>query len=275
MILFLAIALVGLLISSYVDIRQKEVPDWVSYGSMFIALGVRLIFYINSNDYNYLLEGVIGFVFFLAIGYAMYYAGQWGGGDSKLLMGIGALVGMQYNEFGFLLMFFVNMVFIGAIYGLVWSVVLAIKEHKKFSKTFSMYINDNRKIRTWVLVLALALILLSFLIVDVQAILIIAAGLAILMYYLFLFSKAVEDAVMVRTYKVSNLTEGDWIAEDVKVKGNLVCRASKTGITKNEIMKLKKAHITEVLVKEGIAFVPSILIAFIVTWIFGNWFLLL
>ena len=70
---------------------------------------------------------------------------------------------------------------------------------------------------------------------------------------------------MKKYYPIPKLTEGDWIAEDVKVNGKIICSPKDLGISKEQIKKLKHHNIKKVLVKEGIPFVPSFLIAFVVT----------
>ena len=104
-IVILVIGLIVLLIGSYTDIRTREVPDWVDYGLIFIGLGTRLIYSFATFDWSYLIEGILGFAVFLAIAYAMFYAGQWGGGDAKMMMGLGALVGLRFGWLDFSLSF--------------------------------------------------------------------------------------------------------------------------------------------------------------------------
>ena len=74
--------------------------------------------------------------------------------------------------------------------------------------------------------------------------------------------------------KEEELTEGDWIAEEIKVGKKYICGPKDLGIELAQIKKLiaykKKGKIKKVLIKVGIPFVPSFLIAFIVTYIWGN-----
>ena len=82
--------LIGLLIATMTDIKTREVPDWLSYSLIVIGLGVRLIYSLFEWNFSYVLFGFIGFGIFFLIALFMYYTKQWGGGDSKLLMGLGA-----------------------------------------------------------------------------------------------------------------------------------------------------------------------------------------
>ena len=75
---------------------------------------------------------------------------------------------------------------------------------------------------------------------------------------------------MVKNVSVNKLVEGDWIVGDIKIKGKYICGPKDLGISMTQISLLRKNHVKEVLVKEGIPFVPAFLIALIVSLIFGN-----
>ena len=64
----------------------------------------------------------------------MFYAGQWGGGDSKMLMGLGAMIGINFEGSQFLFGFLINALIIGAFYGIFWSFYLALRDKKAFTK---------------------------------------------------------------------------------------------------------------------------------------------
>jgi len=98
------------------------------------------------------------------------------------------------------------------------------------------------------------------------------AVLIIFSYYLIIFMKAVEQVCMIQLVPLSKITEGDWIVQDVIIKGKKICGPSDLGITDHQIDDLKKYKVKEVLIKQGIPFVPSFLLAFIITFMFGNWF---
>ena len=101
---------------------------------------------------------------------------------------------------------------------------------------------------------------------------------AIITFYLWIFVKAIEKVAMLKYITPDKLTEGDWIAEEVKYKGKLICSPKDLGIEKKQIRQVvnlyKKKRIKKILIKEGIPFVPSFLIAFVITVFFGNLLLL-
>ena len=94
-------------------------------------------------------------------------------------------------------------------------------------------------------------------------------------FYLWSFVTVVEKTCMIKDVLVSKLTEGDWIVSDVtKKKGKkekVVLKPTRTGVTLQQIALLKKNNIRKVAVKIGVPFVPSFLIAYAMTFLFGNW----
>ncbi|MEK6938658.1 MAG: prepilin peptidase, partial [Nanoarchaeota archaeon] len=84
----IVVTLFALIIASYCDLKWREVPDWISYGLIFAALGIRAIFSLSSG-WEIFISGALGFGVFLGLSCLLYYSYQWGGGDSKLLMGMG------------------------------------------------------------------------------------------------------------------------------------------------------------------------------------------
>ncbi len=72
---------------------------------------------------------------------------------------------------------------------------------------------------------------------------------------------------MIRVLPTSKLTPGDWIVDKkIREKFNI----SSLGIEQEQILKLKKSKIRFIKVKEGIPFVPTFLIAYIITMFYGN-----
>ena len=58
--------------------------------------------------------------------------------------------------------------------------------------------------------------------------------------------------------------------DDVKHGKKVICSPKDLGISKAQIAELKKLKIKSVVVKEGIPFVPSFLLSFLVTMYIGN-----
>src|SRR3989338_3440310 len=84
-IISFCLAFVVLLIGSITDLKTREVPDWVNYGLIISGIGLNLLFSIILQDRSYIINSILGLSIFFGIAYVMFYAGQWGGGDSKTL----------------------------------------------------------------------------------------------------------------------------------------------------------------------------------------------
>ncbi|MEK6816099.1 MAG: hypothetical protein AABY09_00670, partial [Nanoarchaeota archaeon] len=98
-----------------------------------------------------------------------------------------------------------------------------------------------------------------------------ASSLFLLIYpYLFISIKAVETVGMLKYVSPNNLVEGDWVAEKIKVNGKVICSPKDLGLEQHQINALKRAKIRRVLVKEGIAFVPSIFFGTILSLVFTD-----
>ena len=95
------IAFVALIIASITDLKSREVPDYISYGLIFIAFAISIFDSVLTWSYIPFVISMIGFIVGLIVAYGMFYLGQWGGGDSKLIMGLGALIGFNvFSIFG-------------------------------------------------------------------------------------------------------------------------------------------------------------------------------
>ncbi len=284
-IILLVIGLTGLIIASIIDIRSREVPDLLNYGLIIVGSAIHILNAIISSNFSALLSTFLGFLALFVIANLMYYSKQWGGGDAKLLMAT-SIMFAQYpsvllnffspslQPFPFQMTLFINLLIVGSIYGLLYTIAIAYRNRKNFSGEFKAMITDKRlRFTKWfsgilsIVLLALIFILDKALISPITvAMLVFVVGFP----YLIVFVKAVEKGSMYKLLDVSRLTEGDWVAKDVVISGRKIYSNKSPGITKQQIQKLREYHIKKVLVKEGIPFVPSFLISIILTLIFGN-----
>jgi len=154
-----------------------------------------------------------------------------------------------------------------------------IRHWKSFKKEFNKIRHSKqfKKIRTIVVVLALLIAVSSFLFQNAIKIpLLVIALTALMMIYFWIFVKSVEKTCMFKHVKPEQLTEGDWIAKNIVVDGKKICGPKDLGIEIKQIKKLialkKKGKIRKILIKEGIPFVPSFFIAFLVSFFVGNLF---
>ncbi len=273
-IILTCLALLALFVSSVTDLKKKEVPDWVSYTFVVSALLIRAINSLVYSDFMYFLYGLIGFIIMFFIGNLMYYTKQWGGGDSKLLMGLGASFGTKpyfvAGNHSFLFSLLLNIIIIGAVYGVVFSIYLAFKNYSKFIKEYRK-ISDQPKMKTMkiIFILLAAVFILPFVSFN-EATLKTLIGIMIIFVasypFLYCLMKAVENVCMYIMIPVSKLTEGDWVVDEkIRSKFNI----SPLGVEKPQLALIKKSKINKIKIKEGVPFVPSFFIALLVTLIYG------
>ena len=278
-IILVVIAIIWLIAASITDIKKREVADWLSFSLLAIALAINALKSVLTLNASYFLYSVLGAAIFFVIALVFYRTKVFGGGDAKLLIALGAAFAtqpifanslnlpFQYHE-PFLLTFVINILVIGAIYGIIFSLVLAFKNRKKFSDSFKKGNKENNKI--FYFILAIVVLLLA-LITHTYNILFLAVVILILPY-LFAFVKA-SESTMIRFKGWKDLAEGDWLVQKLKIK-NKILKPTVDGLTKQDILQIKKAN-KKVLIKDGIPFVPAILIALILSIFIGNLLLLL
>ena len=271
--ILISVALIYLILASYTDLKKREVPDWLNFGLIFTAIGLRTIF---SLEYGWqiLLNGILGLLVCFGIAYLFYYTNQWGGGDSKLLIGMGAIIGLgiNFNNFGNfnfdLIIFFVGIFLFGAIFALVWSTILAIQNNKIFLKEFKRLLVSFKKWHYLSLFIGLIFLGSTFWVTYLWP-LIVFPGLS---FYTVLFVKGVEKTCFTKQLKASQLVEGDWLAKNISLPKKEIINKDQA-LEKKDVWKLRhleaEGKIKNILIKEGIPFVPSFLFSFLAI-IFGT-----
>lgn len=264
----IGVLLVFTFIATLVDIKKKEVPDFISYFLIIFGLGSNLIVSILQQNIWLIIWSVVGAAGFYAFGAALYYTGVWGGGDAKLLTGFGAILANFSNisMWPFLLTMLFNILLLGAVFGILGSLFLAVKNKKAFIEEAR---NLLKKYKYIIYVLWASLIVVAVFIYIASMLPILFWSLAVLLFYLTIGLKSVENVCMYKEIKPSKLVEGDWLAEEIRVAGKLIYKPKAEGISQEYINKLvdleKKGKLKRVTVKEGFAYVPAFLVALIVT----------
>ena len=67
-IILITLGIIALIITSILDIKTKEVPDTISYSLIIIGLSLRLIYSINTSEWNYLINGIIASLILFGFG---------------------------------------------------------------------------------------------------------------------------------------------------------------------------------------------------------------
>lgn len=274
-LIIIIVSIIILLVAAYVDIKTLEVPDWLNYAGIAAGLGIHLLFSVQQSSWWPIASSGIGFAIGMAIACLMFYTGQWGGGDAKLLMAMGALIGFEVDKFSFGANFLINLVFIGGAWGIAWSVMLAARNREKFWKTFKAIRQQKSyaRLRLVSVISAAVFILASFIIAEYGFGLVILGAAVYLLCYLVIFIKSVEQSSMYKWVTPDKLTEGDWLVNDVKV-GKIHIAPAKLGLEKEQLKQIqtlyKQKKLDKVFVKYGVPFTPAFLISFIVCLFMGN-----
>lgn len=276
------VGLLALIAASIFDIKTREVPDWLNFSLIAFVFGSSLVLSIYNGYPHIFFEAVLGLAVGLGIGLLMFYTGQWGGGDSKLIIGLAGLIGFSFSELShgipLFFIFVINILLAGAVYGLGFSIVKAIINFKNFREAAEKKLRSKGVLVIRVILLVFAIGAFIFLLStkSLEAALLFGFALSLfLFFYLWAFVSVVEQVCMIRKIKLSQLTDGDWIVGDIVKNKKVILKPSKIGVTPKEIELLKKNKIREVTIKVGIPFVPSFLIAYLMTFILGNWLVLL
>jgi Flp pilus assembly protein protease CpaA len=264
----ISLAIFWMLISSIQDFKHREVENWWNFSLIILVLAFRAFLSIEHWNYMYFLWGLIG----LAVGFLLanlfYYARMFAGGDAKLLMSLGVILPLGTSiqtNLTLLILFLIFFLLAGSLYGLVYSLFLTFTNFKKFTYEFSNQFKKNKRLII-LIESSLALVFILFLIFGFYT------GLLLLLVlflapFLFLYARAVEDSCMEHYVPISKLTIGDWTIHPIKA-GKRIIKPNWEGLSENELKLIKRYCKGKVLVKQGIPFVPTFLIAFIVMIIF-------
>ncbi len=279
-LILLSIASIGSILAAYFDLKTTEIPDEIPYVMMGVGILAHLIQTILVWNPWPLINSLVFGLGFLGFGFLMYFLGQWGGGDAKILSAIGFLLPQAPKEidtrlyFPFPLSFFFNLFFIGAVYMIVYALIVSFI-NKKIWHGFLKGLKADSKILVFlnfvlfVFTLTLGIFMmkqfefisLEFVINFSFFILSMSLGLSLL----WKFVKAVEEIGFKKRIPISELKVGD-VPVDYKVW---------EGITEKELKKIKRSGRKYIWIKEGVRFAPAFPLALLFTLFFGDaiiWF---
>ena len=279
-LLAFVIALIWVLVASLFDIKTREIPDWLNFSLLAILLFIFVCASLLQKDAKIFLFSLLGLAIFYALSNLMYYGKIFGGGDAKLLIALGPLmfsssplrlsnvVAANIPNL-FILTFFINLLFIASIYGLVWAMAILITNRKKVK------IDLKQKQFKFFLLLCILLFFFNISFVALSLTFLYLALLSLALPFLFILVKVADD-LMIKNISIKNAREGDLLANDVVVslrkRDKLTKRIIKQtweGLSTNDIKLLKKAGVKKIKIKYGMPFAPVFFLALIAS-LFGN-----
>ena len=220
-------ALLALIVASITDLRKREVPDLLNFSLIAIGLMIGLLNSIFGQNIWFLVSSVLGLILGYLIGAAMFYTGQWGGGDAKMLMGLGALLGFDaYTiiEKGFsailestFINVFVSIFIAGIIYGIGYLVFVTIKHWKTFRKLTKKKLCEPKTRITKSIVAGTVFtgIVASIIIqqTNLRLIIVMFSGIILIGFYFSIWVKLVEKEIMTTNMPMDEVTPGEWISK--------------------------------------------------------------
>lgn len=245
------------------DLKRREVDNLWNFSLIGFALSYRFFYSVYMNEYSFFLDGIIGLVVFLVLGNLFYYSRVFAGGDAKLLIALGTILPLSYswiNNIYIFSSFIVMFMLWGSIYAFIWALALLSVNFKNFKKEFKKISIKHKNLYIYSIVVFFVWLISIALIGEVRFLIL---GIVIVLFpILFVFSKAIEESSMIKALDPKKVTEGDWLYKDIKIKGKVI-KATWDGVTKKELVLIKKYGKKKILVKQGIPFTPSFLFALI------------
>ena len=241
-LLLIIIGSLGLIVGSITDFQKREVANWINFSLLALGFVLRFVSSLISNDWFYFLISLAWFGGLYIFANLMYYTGQWGGGDSKMILGLGVLFAtfplsyLKYHSdylsyffnldlsytISFMFDFLLNIFIVGAIYSLIYTFFLVVFNFKKFKQSFKKKFMEKHNLS---LIIISSIIFIggyififntnSFSFIN-QAILWMILIVPILIVYI----RSVEESCMLRKMKLEDLTKGEWVSENIKKPHN-------------------------------------------------------
>ncbi len=212
---------------------------------------------IYENNISILFPAPISIGLFFGFPYLMYRFGQWGGGDVKLMTGLGIIfTSLSLSSNLSFINLFINILLFGGIYGLIATLIYGLVKFKRLRRELKFYDIP-------IIVMAFLFIIFSFVYFKFPYNLFISFIIFLLFAIRYLY--LVMDKLMYIEVSTNKLMEGDWLMEDVIKDGKVIVSKRNIGLTKDDIEKLKKEKIEHVMVKIGLPFVPGILVGLLIT----------
>ncbi|MBM3228288.1 prepilin peptidase [Candidatus Pacearchaeota archaeon] len=265
LIFIFLLALVWLIFAVIQDLKTREIANWLNISLIIFALSFRFFYSLFSENFSFFYQGLIGVGIFFVMANLLYYGKFFAGGDAKLMMAFGAILPFSESfsvNLNIFLMFFFIFFIVGALYTIFSTIYLSFSNFYMFKKEFSKIFKKNKKRIYLAFIFGLILMIFGFW----QEVFFILGILIFLLPYFYVYVKSVDEACLVKEVKTSQLREGDWLYKNVKIDKKII-RANWNGLTKQEIISLKKKYKT-ILIRYGVPFSPVFVISFLIVFYF-------
>jgi Flp pilus assembly protein protease CpaA len=275
------IALAGSSIAAVWDLKTTEIPDQIPHAMIVLALILAVTRSILEGSYIPMAMSLLAGGTFLALGFLLYFFGQWGGGDAKVLAAIAFLLPTTPKFFKkelllpFPVSYFLNVLYVGAAYMIVYAFVIALT-NKRVNAAF---VKDVKASSNFILFSVPAIFFLfltinwyaaNMLMLEADSTYLLWNSLLPLsfffcLWFLWKFVRAVENVGFKKRIPVPMLKVGDVLLESKQWEG----------ITAAEVRRIKKSGKKYVWIKEGVRFGVAFPLALIFTLYFGDGILFL
>ncbi len=302
-----ALAITG--VSSYFDFKTREVENYITVG--LIALAILMQggnAYLTGSWQPFLYSLLVGGGFFI-FGWIMFQTGQWGGADSKILIGLGILFAnfSPVAPWPYIITFFLNVFLVGFFYSIAYAVFLTAKQPEIIGEFKKLARADIRELHLLVGMGAFAIILSVAFVYSRSTSLGINPSLSAFsplitllvliptFWLLIKFMKTLEEKSLRLTLKANRLREFDLLVEDILKVGRKIMRVPEklakekrksasevivdcsdpNGLSLEQIKIIKslvrqKKLENRFVVKWGLPFVPVFFLAILATIYFGD-----
>lgn len=270
------IALIGSSVAAAWDLKTTEIPDQIPHTMIVLALILSIVQSVLQGSYMPVVMSLLAGGSFLALGFILYFFGQWGGGDAKLLAAVAFLLPTTPKFFNqelllpFPLTYLLNVLYVGAAYMVGYAFVVSLM-NKKVTRTF---FNDLKASVSLILLgapvifflfLTINWYLYNALVHEVEFSYLFWSSLLPVcfffsLWFLWKFVKVVEEVGFKKRVHVSKLKVGDVLLESKRWEG----------ITEAELRKIRKSGKKYVTIKTGVRFGPAFPLAIIFTFYFGD-----
>lgn len=244
--------LVLLFVASFQDFKRREIDVWLNLFIFFCGFSYILFKSFFYNEISYLVNFSFLLVFVFILAHLIYLGRIFAGGDCSLLFCLTPFfVSIDFfNGFKNFLFFLAALFVLGSFYGFFWSFSIFVKKfslikHRAFTRRNLIFLS-----------FIFSFLLLSFFFKELF--IVFMAGFFLFFSYLFL---SLEKELFVKEILTKDLSEGDWLEKDLKVKGRVI-KSTFDGLSKEEISFLRK-KLKKIRIKDGIPYGFAFLLAWI------------